>query len=46
MYKFLSQFTKSKPDSIYPFDNYPNGFIFLVIYAFVIFFVSIFFKML
>ena len=45
MFKFLRQFTQSKPDSIYPFDDYPNGFIFLVIYALVIFFVGIFSKM-
>ena len=46
MYKFLRQFTQSKPDSIYPFDDYPNGFIFLVIFALVIFLVGIFTKML
>jgi len=46
MYKFLRQFTESKPGSLYPFDDYPNGFIFLVIYAFVIFFVGIVSRML
>ena len=46
MYKFLRQFTQSKSDSVYPFDDYPNGFIFLVIFALVIFLVGIFTKML
>jgi hypothetical protein len=45
MYKFLRQFTQSNPDAIYPFHDHPNGFIFLVIYALLIFFVGIFVKM-
>jgi hypothetical protein len=42
LYEFLDQFIESKPSALDPYENYPNGFIFLVLFLLGIFFVNFF----
>ena len=42
VYKFVHHFTDADPNALDPYEDYPNGFIFLVILALVITFVNLF----
>ena len=42
VYKFVHQFIDSDPDALDPYEDYPNGFIFLVMLALLIAFINVF----
>ena len=43
LYEFLNQFSAPDPDAPDPYKDYPNGFVFLVLIALMIFFVTFFY---